>query len=96
MDDKLAINIMIAERRYPMTIDRGDEEKIRKAAKILNERVLQYRKAYTGKDNHDFLAMTALQFVIKMLELSENQDVDPFIRQIEQINSEVEKYLGNI
>jgi len=96
MDDKLAINIMIAERRYPMTINRGDEEKIRKAHGQKIEQVLQYRKAYKGKDNHDFLAMTALQFVLKMIELSENQDVDPFIRQIEQINAEVEKYLENI
>lgn len=93
MDEKLAINIMIAERRYPMTIERGDEEKIRRAAKILNERILQYRQAYTGKDNQDFMAMSALEFVINLLKLTEQQDIDPAIRQIDQINNELASYL---
>ncbi|HKM93244.1 MAG TPA: cell division protein ZapA [Prolixibacteraceae bacterium] len=93
MDEKLAINIMIADRRYPMTIKHGDEEKIRKAAKILNERILQYRQTYAGKDNHDYMAMSALQFVIEMLKLTEQQDIDPAIRQIDQINNELASYL---
>jgi cell division protein ZapA (FtsZ GTPase activity inhibitor) len=93
MDEKLTINIMIAERRYPMKIERGEEERIRKAAKILNERILQYRQAYTGKDSQDFMAMAGLEFVIKMLELMDNQDIDPAIKQIEQINNELAAYI---
>ena len=96
MDDKLAINIMIAERRYPMKIDRGDEEKIRRAAKILNERILQYRQAYAGKDIQDFMAMSALEFVMKMHDLMDNQDMDPAMKQIEQIKGELANYLAKI
>lgn len=96
MDDKLAINIMIAERRYPMRIDRGDEERIRRAAKILNERILQYRQAYAGKDNQDFMAMSALEFVMKMHDLMDNQDMDPAMKQIEQIKGELANYLAKI
>ncbi|HEY3388760.1 MAG TPA: cell division protein ZapA, partial [Prolixibacteraceae bacterium] len=39
MDDKLSININIADRMYPLRIDRKEEEGIRKAAKIINEKV---------------------------------------------------------
>ena len=93
MDEKLVINIIIAERRYPMTIERGNEEKIRRAAKILNEQILQYRQTYAGQDNQDYMAMSALDFVLKMLKLTEQQDIDPAIRQIDQINNELANYI---
>lgn len=93
MDEELAINITIAERRYPMRVKRSEEEKIRKAAKLISERILQYQQRYTGKDNQDFLAMSALQLAIQVLELSDRNDVSPAIRQIEELNQQLSKYL---
>lgn len=95
MDEELAINITIAERRYPMKVKRSEEEKIRKAAKVINERILQYQRMYTGRDNQDFLAMSALQFVIQVLEMMEKSDVNPAIKQIEEINLQLSQYLQN-
>lgn len=95
MDELLPINITIADRRYPMRIKRSDEEKIRKAAKIINERILQYQDRYTGKDVQDFMAMASLQFVLQALETIEKSDVEPLIKQLEDINNEINLYLSN-
>ncbi|MDY6800169.1 MAG: cell division protein ZapA, partial [Bacteroidota bacterium] len=56
MDEKLSIRVNVADRYYPLKIDRSDEEKIRKAAKLINEKVLQYKQRYSDKDVQDFLA----------------------------------------
>jgi cell division protein ZapA len=93
MDEEFTINITIAERRYPITIKRKDEERVRKAAKKINDRILLYRKNYKGKDSQDFMAMTALQFVIEYLDLVEKTDIDPAIQQIENINHQLDQYL---
>ena len=69
MDDMFSIRINVADRYYPLKINRSDEEDIRKAAKMINEKVLQYKQKYVDKDIQDFLAMASLQYVIKMLEL---------------------------
>lgn len=76
MEEKLSIRINIADRYYPLKIDRKDEEKIRKAARSINEKVLGYKQKYTDKDTQDFLAMAALQFVIKLLD-AEGPEEDP-------------------
>lgn len=94
MEDELSINITIADRRYPMRIKRSEEEKIRKAAKIINERILQYQERYIGKDNQDFLAMSAVQFVVQVLDLMQDADKTPVIDQIEQIKEEINNYLS--
>jgi cell division protein ZapA (FtsZ GTPase activity inhibitor) len=71
MDDKLSIRVNVADRYYPLKVERQDEEKIRRAARLINEKVMQYKQRYTDKDVQDFLAMAALQFVIKLNEEEE-------------------------
>ena len=60
--EEIAINIVIADRSYKLTVARADEEKVRKAAALINERVKSYSKHYAFKDAQDLLSMTALQF----------------------------------
>ena len=67
MTDELSINININGRIYPLKIDRRQEEKYRKAAKMINDIVLEYKKKYVNQDSQDFLAMTAFQLVLKNL-----------------------------
>ncbi len=94
MEEKLSIKVNLADRFYPLKIDRKDEEKIRRAARLINEKILQYQKRYTDKDIQDFLAMAALQFVTRVLELEETQEQDGMIDQIREISQELETYLG--
>ena len=93
MDDKLSIKVNLAERFYPLKIEVNDEEKIRKAAKIINEKVLQYKQKYEDKDTQDFLAMAALQFVIKMIENEQKGDSAPFIDNLKDLEEELSAYL---
>ncbi len=94
MDEKLSIRINIADRFYPLKIDRNDEEKIRKAARSINEKVLQYKQKYADKDTQDFLAMAALQFVIKLMD-EEDREVDRELDdRIRILNGELENVLN--
>jgi cell division protein ZapA (FtsZ GTPase activity inhibitor) len=93
MDDKLSIKVNVADRYYPLKIERKDEEKIRKAARLINEKVLQYKQRYLDKDVQDFLAMAALQFVTRVIEMEERIDVVPIQQQLQDLNEELETYL---
>ncbi len=93
MEDKLSIRVNIVDRYYPLKIERKDEEKIRKAGKIISDKVLQYKQRYAEKDNLDFLAMTALQLVTRMVELEENQNVIPLVESLKELNEELEEYI---
>jgi cell division protein ZapA len=76
MDEKLSIRVNVADRYYPLKVERENEEKIRKAARMINEKVLQYKQKYTDKDVQDFLAMASLQYVIKLTEEEEKEKSD--------------------
>jgi cell division protein ZapA len=93
MDDKLSIKVNVADRYYPLKIERKDEEKIRKAARLINEKVLQYKQRYLDKDVQDFLAMAALQFVTRVIEMEDKLDISPLHQQLQDLNEELEAYL---
>ncbi len=93
MEDKLSIKVNVADRYYPLKIDGNDEEKIRKAAKMINDKVLQYRQKYADKDTQDFLAMAALQFVTKVIECDQKFNYSPLEDNIKELSEELDEYL---
>ncbi|HEX7585834.1 MAG TPA: cell division protein ZapA [Prolixibacteraceae bacterium] len=94
MTEKLSINIKIDGRSYPLKVDKENEEKFRKAAKIINDIVLQYRQKYQTSDSQDVLAMTAFQFVLKTIELEEKVDRSPLFDELKKIDEELGDYLS--
>jgi cell division protein ZapA len=95
MDEKLSIKVNVADRYYPLKVERENEEKIRKAARMVNEKVMQYKQRYSDKDVQDFLAMASLQYVIKLNEeeekISNNQFPDPIKELIKKIDTVLEE-----
>lgn len=76
MKDKLSIKVSIAGRIYPVTIERSEEENVRKAVKAINEKVSDYEKNFNVKDRQDLLAMASLNFASKSVELEHNSHKD--------------------
>ena len=89
----LSIKVQVAERFYPLKIKRQDEEKIRKAARLINDKVLQYKQRYTDKDTQDFMAMAALQFVINLIDCEQQQNVVSLEEELGSLSSELDELL---
>ena len=96
MEDKLSIRINIAERYYPLKVNRDEEERIRKAAKMINDKLLLYKQTYSGKEAQDFMAMVSLHFATKFIEMEEKMDESPIIEEVETLNENIEEYLKNV
>ena len=95
MDDKFSIRVNVADRYYPLKVERENEEKIRKAARMINEKVLQYKQRYTDKDVQDFLAMAALQYVIKLTEQEEKLENDYLPDALKELIQKIESVLDS-
>ena len=94
MDDKLSIRVNVSDRYYPLKVERNDEEKIRRAARMINEKVLQYKQRYSDKDVQDFLAMASLQYVIKLIDEEENRSDDYLPEALKKLTLKIEAVLN--
>jgi len=69
--DQLSIKVKIADREYPLKVKLHEEERIRLAAKMLNEKVKQFRDLFGKDDKVDLLAMTAFDLMVDKLRRDE-------------------------
>jgi cell division protein ZapA len=68
MSDLIPINLVIGDRNYRVRINASDEEKVRKLIKVINDRVLEFKYKFAGKDMQDYIAMVLLWFVTEQQE----------------------------
>lgn len=72
---EISIKINIADRVYPLKINMEEEEIIRKAAKLINERIKEYQENYAVRDKQDLLSMCVLHYATSTLK-AEQQSVN--------------------
>jgi len=87
MDD-LSIKIKIADREYPMKVKLTDEERVRLASKIINEKLKTYREQFGIDDKQDLLAMVAFDCLVDKMAAEETyQAIDQTVfEKVSQIN----------
>lgn len=75
--DELSVKIKIADREYPMKVKRQEEEKVRAAGKLINEKIKRYREQFGIDDKQDLLVMVAFDCLVdKMAEEESLQEID--------------------
>lgn len=69
----LSIRIKIADREYPMKVAADNEEKIRIAGKLINDKLKNYREQFGIDDKQDLLAMVAFDCVVEKMHSDQHQ-----------------------
>tara|TARA_B100001758_G_C18365538_1_gene588255 strand:+ start:538 stop:828 length:291 start_codon:yes stop_codon:yes gene_type:complete len=75
-EDKLSIKLHIANRIYPMKIERKSEEYIRNAVKRIEERLKFYEENYAIKDKQDLLSMCLIEYASKFETVNNRKIVE--------------------
>ena len=84
--EKLKINLVIAGRTYPLSVNNTKEEEgMRKAVANINRLISVYENNYAVSDKQDVLAMCALQFASK-LEISSLDKQESSTEAFDKIN----------
>ncbi len=65
--EKFDIQLRIANKIYPITVDRDNEETYRKAAKLIQQRIDRYTTEFFAEDKQDYYAMVMLDLAIALV-----------------------------
>lgn len=60
MDQLIAATIVIGDRSYRIKIDPADEETVRRTVKTINDKIVEYKTQFAGKDMQDYIAMVLI------------------------------------
>ena len=86
-EETININLIIADRPYPLKIKVSEEQDIRIAAKEINQKVKDFQQSQSAKDKQDYLAMCALMYAVESITTKKTSDSGD-----SEINDEIEKF----
>jgi len=58
----IPVNILIGDRSYRIKILPSDEELVRKTLKTINDKILEFRSQFAGKDMQDYISMVLIWY----------------------------------
>jgi cell division protein ZapA (FtsZ GTPase activity inhibitor) len=64
---EISIKVSIANRIYPLKIRMEEEENVRKAVKVINDKIKDYEENFSVRDKQDLLAMCAIQLATEVI-----------------------------
>lgn len=64
----IPLNIVIADRNYRIKILPADEETVRKVLKTINEKILEFKTQFAGKDMQDYISMVLIWYATQAKE----------------------------
>ena len=62
MSDLIPVNIVIGDRTYRIKTKASDEEVIRKTVKMINDKIIEFKTQFAGKDMQDYIAMVIIWY----------------------------------
>jgi hypothetical protein len=62
MESLIPINLLIGDRTYRIKTNPKDEELIRRTLKTINDKIIEYKTQFSGKDMQDYIAMVMIWY----------------------------------
>lgn len=92
MSELIAISALIGDRTYRIKIAPSDEEVVRKTLKTMNEKILEFKTMFAGKDMQDYIAMVMIWYATEQTKVG-NEGIEK-MNFTEQLNT-IEKLLDS-
>lgn len=90
MNDLIAISAFVGDRSYRVKINPEDEEVVRKTLKTINDKLVDFKTRFAGRDMQDYIAMVLLWYTTEDHAAAEQGIQEDAIQ--EQLNN-IEKLL---
>jgi cell division protein ZapA (FtsZ GTPase activity inhibitor) len=62
VNELIPINIVIADRTYRIRTSPSDEEIIRKTVNMINDKIIEFKTQFAGKDMQDYISMVIIWY----------------------------------
>jgi len=89
MSELIAISALVGDRSYRIKIRPEDEEVVRKTLKTINDKILEFKTQFAGKDMQDYIGMVLIWYATEqhsaMAAGLEKENISGHLQVIEKL-----------
>ena len=94
MEDLMPVNVVIGDRTYRIRIEPADEEVVRASVKVINDKLVDYKTNFAGKDMQDYIAMVLLWYATQQKAADKQPQIGNELKtSFDQLESLIDKAL---
>jgi hypothetical protein len=93
MQALLPINIVIGDRTYRIRIKPEDEGAVRGTLKTINDKIIEFKTQFAGKDMQDYASMVILWYATQNGSQSGNDASPDFMDMLGKLEEQLDKAL---
>ncbi len=72
----IPLNILIGDRTYRIKSLAADEQIIRKTLKTINDKIIEFKTQFAGKDMQDYIAMVLIWYATQTTDPANNEQLE--------------------
>ena len=96
MNELIALSAVIADRSYRIKIHPTDEEVVRKTLKAINDKIIEFKTLFAGKDMQDYIAMVLIWYATQQTsETNEKIQEETLVDSLALLERSIDKVLEN-
>lgn len=92
-DELIPLNILIGDRTYRIRSLPKDEETIRKTLKTINQKILEFKTQFAGRDMQDYVAMVLIWYATQTSSEHASSTEKDFIDLLAKLEDQIDKAL---
>ena len=96
MDGLIPINILIGDRSYRIKVAAADEEAVRKTVKQINDKIIEFKTGFAGKDMQDYIAMVLIWYasqVNQQTNASQQIEMSELQQELKKLEDKIKEAL---
>ncbi len=93
MQELIPVNVLIGDRSYRIKIEPSDEESVRMVLKVINDKIIEYKTQFAGKDMQDYIAMVILWYATQAPAESQSVSGNLLAETLQKMEAHLDKVL---
>ena len=94
MQELIPINIVIGDRNYRIRIKPEDEGAVRSTLKTINDKIIEFKTQFAGKDMQDYVSMVILWYATQTNPESGAGSSPEFTATLNKLEEQLDKVLS--
>ena len=94
MQEMIPINIVIGDRTYRIRTEPKDEEVVRRTVRTINDKIVEFKTEFAGKDMQDYIAMVLIWFATQVSAESSATLPDTLTEKLKQLEAQIDEAMN--
>jgi len=96
MSELIALSAVIGDRSYRVKISPEDEEVVRRTLKSINEKIVEFKTLFAGKDMQDYISMVLVWYASEQhAAIAVDLEKDTLSDQLNALERLIDNQLNN-